>query len=1179
MLRSRRPLSPLFAFVLAAALMASPLPAADWPVPRGPSHEPQPVRYDPKQWQRVPREFIEDAAACILYSGSTYLIEPDGTSEVITHEITRLNGRKAIEKLGEYRGISYDPSYQKLTLNEARIHKADGRVASIDPRHLQLRDVSTDYQVYDHNKQLIISFPGLEVGDTIEVKWTLRGKNSEHTGQFFTRYSFGDLTYPDAVDELRVRLPKDRPFKYQAVNERIEPTKSVDGDNVLYVWRATNRNRPPQDDNLPPREELRPAVCCSTFASWREVAQWKQRLRAECWKCTEDVRKIVQEVTRGLSDPTAKARALTYWLRRNIRYVSVGEKHDYTPHLPSLVLSNRFGDCKDTSQLLAVMLREAGLKVELATLGLGEDGQILEEVPSPWGTHAILLVTIAGKEHWIDTTASLAGWDFLPHDDHDRSCYLVDDQGHVRLKRTPPLTPEGNRFEQTTTIRIGADGSSRNERSVVAFGSAAMGQRDLFLEVPVGERRRQMTSELQDANNTTRLLRLNVDEARLRDFDQPTRAEMVFEVPRQFSGTPDKEGNFSDSRVWGRLLSHNIDYDREVSVQLYAPFESRHRFVVHVHPVFALETIPRDKKVRSAWGSHTRAVKLKGNLLEVTVHTRLEKTRVEPADFDRFRQFQDEISKSYRVWLTLKPATDLAAAPLLETLCRLAPDDTACAIALAKLYQKNFKMAEACRVLRQARHYHPNDVALLELSVKSATKLPDEEQLQRELVRCFPDEPRYQLDLADILIRSRKQPEARKLLRPLLEKGPAEQRAKALFYLARSQYRTGKDELEDALSSLEAARNVDPDTVDTVFGHQLEGQILMEIGRPADAVRAFEHALTINPEAEFALDSLVRLMMADNKPDRALHYLRRYVLVVSNDVDDVSGLLLAAESYLKLKRYDDALELALKARDQKFHEKAYRIIGLVWLHRGDLTQAFEYLEKANLDSAVLEGRLQALLGLGRLDEAADRLDLLPRIEDATPGLHETVERTRRLIERRKQLLTELPAPDVQVGLWKKALGYAVCAEELYREGKPARQVEALLTLARSKDGEPGIALGLRARQWLDQGKLSRALAEADRAIQASPKQANGYYVRGRVLLERGQKEALDVLRKAVELSGSSDADVLQGLAEALAQAGKYAEAVVVQRQAVKLRPGDKELQDRLDTLEKRKQPERPSSTP
>ena len=226
------------------------------------------------------------------------------------------------------------------------------------------------------------------------------------------------------------------------------------------------------------------------------------------------------EVTKGCADETAKARALTYWLRRNIRYVADGEGHDYTPHPPANVFANRFGDCKDTSQLLAVMLRDAGLKVELATLGVYDDGQVLEEVPSPWGTHAILLVTINGLPHWIDTTSSLAGWDFLPRDDRDRLCYVVDDKGAIRLVRTPPMTLDDNRFDQTTHVHVGIDGSSRCAREVVTHGTAAMGQRDTFLEVPAGERRRQVTSELLDSNSRTRLVRLTFDEAALRGIHE-----------------------------------------------------------------------------------------------------------------------------------------------------------------------------------------------------------------------------------------------------------------------------------------------------------------------------------------------------------------------------------------------------------------------------------------------------------------------------------------------------------------------------------------------------------------------------------------------------------------------------------------------------------------------------------
>src|SRR5262249_8358877 len=152
----------------------------------------------------LPKAFLEEFPAVTLYSGSSHIIEPDGTVETTTHEITRLNGRKGVDQYGEYRSISYDPSFQKLVLNEARVLKKDGRVVPVQNRHLQLRDVATDFQVYDSEKQLVISFPNLEVGDCYEVKWTVRGKNPEFDGHFFSRYTFGDDAVPVAVDEVHV---------------------------------------------------------------------------------------------------------------------------------------------------------------------------------------------------------------------------------------------------------------------------------------------------------------------------------------------------------------------------------------------------------------------------------------------------------------------------------------------------------------------------------------------------------------------------------------------------------------------------------------------------------------------------------------------------------------------------------------------------------------------------------------------------------------------------------------------------------------------------------------------------------------------------------------------------------------------------------------------------------------
>jgi hypothetical protein len=267
--------------------------AQTWPVPRGPAHDLVPYLYDADILKKVPKEFLEDAPACILYSGVTSLVDPDGTIETITHEITRLNSRKSLERLGEYRNITYDPSFEKVTLNEARVLKADGRVVPVEPRHVQLRYQITDYLVYDRDKQVVISFPMLEVGDAIEVKWTVRGKNPEFQGHFFARYGFGDDRYPVVKDEMRVRLPKARALKYACVGGQIEPNIQDDGNWRTYHWQADNRRELPLDEYLPSKEEFRLEVVCSTFASWNDVLEWKQKLRGDCWICTPEIRQVV----------------------------------------------------------------------------------------------------------------------------------------------------------------------------------------------------------------------------------------------------------------------------------------------------------------------------------------------------------------------------------------------------------------------------------------------------------------------------------------------------------------------------------------------------------------------------------------------------------------------------------------------------------------------------------------------------------------------------------------------------------------------------------------------------------------------------------------------------------------------------------------------------------------------
>jgi tetratricopeptide (TPR) repeat protein/transglutaminase-like putative cysteine protease len=1155
----------LFALLLALPTAAAADEDADkWPVERGPSREPLPYHHDPAVLKKLPKEYLEDYAACTLYYATSHLVEADGTVETITHEVTRLNGRKGVERLGEYRAITYDPAYQKLTLHAARVIKPNGKVVPIEPRHVQLRDVSTDYQVYDHEKQLIISFPNLEVGDTIEVKWTTRGRSPEFGEYFFTRYNFGDDQAPLVREEVRVRLPKDMPFKYAAVNGKLDPTVRDDGKERLYVWRSDNRPPLPQDSDLPSKETLRLGISVSTYPTWEAVGKWKAKLRADCWKCTDAIREVVREVTKDLKTPLEKARALATWVRRRIRYVSVASaRHGYTPNQPNVVLGNLFGDCKDQTQLLAVMLREAGLLVYLVTLGAQDDGQVLPELPSPWGTHAILLVPIDGEDHWIDTTATHVAWDFLPAESRDRVVYVTDEKGKLRLLRTPPLSCQQNAYEQTTLVQVRPDGTSFSRRQLTFKGLAAASRRGTWIEAPVGERRRLMAAVLQDSNSRTRLLGLSVSERVLRDVERPVSAEVEFEIPGQFSGPLEKEGSLSDSNVWGRVLAYTLDHDRRVALDLGRPFESVHRYVVQLPHAYVFDGTPSSQFVPSKWGSFRATVKpdpADTRRLEVTFHTRLEKTRVEPADFDDFRRFHEDVTKHWRVWLNLAPTQNAADAPLLETWLLWSPGDRVTAAVLARLYVDGDRKADARRVLLQARLFHPDDLRLWDLTVKAAPDTHAERAAYRAMVRRFPGETKFALALGEACVRLGDLAAARAVLEPLTAKGPASVRGAAHYRLARSWMEA--KEPAQALKHLDAARAADAESVATAAAQRFRGEVLEQLRQPKEAIEAYRRALKLDADYADALGALVRLELAAGARDEALRDLRRYTVLVG---DDRAGLVRAAAWHLQLGRQEDAFDLATRAQEQKFDAGAQRVLGLVHLQRGQYERAVFHLDRAERDEQVLLGLIRGYLALGKVRTAIEAGEAAAALRDCGEELKQARAQTAALAERRKALLQ---VPPEKAAVWAVAVDAFLAAEVCHRGDGPRARAEQLLAGAFGAGVDLGPAYALRGLLALERGRLGKALGDAERATALSPGEARGFFVRGRVRLERLDKAALADLTRAAELSGGKDGVILHWLAAAQFQAGDRQRALETQRAAVKLRPRDAELAEQLREYER-----------
>jgi hypothetical protein len=403
---------PILAGSLLLLTLTPPSPAADWPVPRGPSREPAPCRYDPAQWEAVPRSMKEDISYCFLYEGISYRLEEDGTIEVTTHRLVRCNDAHAVATFGA-QSLPYDSAYQTLTLNEARLHKPDGRVAPLPPENVEVRAIDPVTDPFAAGKQVLLLYPQLGVGDCVESKWTTRGKPLHSAGQLCDQLT---LFFPSVAVvrvDYKVLLPKGRDLHSVVVGgQELAPEVSRDDAGVLYRWRTTDE-RVAKGENPAKMDAVRYLIF-TTYRSWDDVASEQRQRLADRDDCPAEARRLALDLTRGLTTETEKVRALVGWARANLRSLALGRAQVRPPRPPAQVFADRYGDSRDQSQLLAVMLRAVGVSASLAYLNTRENAQMVEAAPCLLTNRGMLLATVDGKERWLDVAFKTERWDELP---------------------------------------------------------------------------------------------------------------------------------------------------------------------------------------------------------------------------------------------------------------------------------------------------------------------------------------------------------------------------------------------------------------------------------------------------------------------------------------------------------------------------------------------------------------------------------------------------------------------------------------------------------------------------------------------------------------------------------------------------------------------------------------------
>jgi len=386
--------------------------------------------------------------------------ETDGTSEYEMAVGVRVMTDAAVQQLGQV-GMGYDASLGTARFDYVEVRKPTGQVIRAAPDALQDLAVQFLPNVLSDLHQIRAAVPAVAPGDLVAYRILSRVTRPQVPGQFWFAHRFTSAAVV-AEETLAIDVPAGRAVRIKTAPgaEPATPGGDVSGGRRTYRWKRSSPAeqvdatlaalvRKAADGRLDP-----PDVQITTFDTWDDVARWY--LEASSGRDRPDavIRQTAEELTRGLTSPADKLRALYEFVSTQFRYLSLSFGSGWlVPHKASEVLANRYGDCKDRHTLLAALTRAVGIDTYPA---LVSSVQLVDRaVPSLLQFDHMITVGALGRDErdwvWLDTSAGVAPFGFIaPALRNKTALVLVASPGPTaaggqagpgRLVTTPALSP------------------------------------------------------------------------------------------------------------------------------------------------------------------------------------------------------------------------------------------------------------------------------------------------------------------------------------------------------------------------------------------------------------------------------------------------------------------------------------------------------------------------------------------------------------------------------------------------------------------------------------------------------------------------------------------------------------------------------------------------------------------
>ena len=323
--------------------------------------------------------------------------KPDATSSTEVFKCFRIVRPQDIDQFSKL-DLHFLPGHTTAEILEAYTLTPDSKRLNVSPEHIQVHDANNNDTGFSDDKEITVVFPEVIVGSQICRRYRKQDFKPVLPGYDSGKVMFGPQSRWEKV-ELTVRAPA----HYQVLGRGLQGGLVNETNGIRHYRFQFEQLQARKENSGIDLLDFAPGLFVSSAKDYSEVARLSWQDFKPAITPTDAIRRLAQDLTKGVETPTDKARILYHWVNRNIRYsdISLG-RGGWVPKSADAVLKDKHGDCKGMTVLLGSLLAAVGIDSTPALIS-GDDVYQMPAAPVLYFDHVITY--IPSLDLFLDATA------------------------------------------------------------------------------------------------------------------------------------------------------------------------------------------------------------------------------------------------------------------------------------------------------------------------------------------------------------------------------------------------------------------------------------------------------------------------------------------------------------------------------------------------------------------------------------------------------------------------------------------------------------------------------------------------------------------------------------------------------------------------------------------------------